>query len=116
MATRLPELAGRRNGRLPMSGEYWPILIVGNAGLTAGLRTPLLNDFVTTASTYVYAPRIRSRPIFASAESSRPLDVLDWELTYAPKPDAAAAAAGTPSCGSQPLLTYSIRSSNALLK
>ena len=52
----------------------------------------------------------------ASPESSTPLEVLDCEFTYAPKPDAAAAAAGTPSCGNTPLLTNSIRSRNSLVK
>ena len=47
----LPVLAGRRNGRAPASGENAPIVIHENAGLIAGLSTPLLSDLVTVAST-----------------------------------------------------------------
>ena len=45
-----PECVGRRNGRSPTSGEYWPIGMPGNAGLMAGASTPPLNDSVTSAS------------------------------------------------------------------
>src|SRR5436190_11436748 len=114
--TTLPEFAGLRNGRFPTRGEYWPIRMPGNAGFTAGASAPLPNDLVTTASRYEYEPSTLTRATFASPESSTPLDLFDCEFTYAPKPDAAAAAAGTPTRGSVPLLTYSSKSRNSLLK
>src|SRR5579862_6909570 len=56
--SRLPVLAGRRNGAAPTSGPNAPIETPGNAGLIAGDRSPLANDFVTTACRWVYEPEI----------------------------------------------------------
>ena len=80
--TRLPEFAGRRNGRSPTSGEYCPIGMPGNAGLTAGLSAPLLNDSVTVG----VEVRVRAEDSDRGRPPPRPtvstpLDLFDCEFT-----------------------------------
>src|SRR6185436_185478 len=100
-----------------MSGENAPICTPGNAGFVEGASAPPESDAFTVASRYVYEPPTRTYlPIIPSTDSSAPRASNDCELTYAPKPVAAAAAADTPSCGSTRLLTNSMRLSYELSK
>src|SRR3954470_24110565 len=110
----LPVLAGRRNGRLPTSGENDPIAIPGNVSLVDAVA---LNGFVTSAARYVYenATRHPCRTC-ASTDNSIPSPVVDCELAYAPNPVALAAAGGMPIRISCCLLRNSSRSSYVLWK